>query len=39
MDRVVDGTDVSWGEHYRPTHTLHEGAMELSIIAMPCTLV
>ena len=34
MDLVVAGTGVSWGEHYRPTHTMNEGAMELTIIAM-----
>ena len=39
MDLVVDGTGASWGEHYRLTHTIHEGAMELTIIALPCTLV
>ena len=38
MDRVVDDTGASWGEHYRPIHTLHEGAMKLTIIALPCTL-
>ena len=39
MNLVMDGMGASGAEHYRPTHTITDGAMKLSIIVLPCTLV